>query len=122
MVKTEKTGKMAKSRKKTKKNTVTATANKKRRRYYPKGYDDLFGEPTDDWKPGDRVKALWREGFYTEGYIMRVTRRGVLCKFPSHKKAQAVRWFPHDRMFIDSEFNCGVTRDVIGEVKKIMKD
>jgi hypothetical protein len=51
---------------------------------------------------------------------MRVTKRGVLVRFPSHKRAAGVRFFPHDRMFIDDEFKCGVTRDTIAEVEKIM--
>ena len=81
---------------------MTTSKKKKKRKYVPRIFTDWFTEPTDDWKPGDRVKALWREGFYTKGYVLRVTKRGVLCKFPSHKKAASVRWFPHDRMFIAS--------------------
>jgi len=71
-------------------------------------------------KPGDRVLTKWYyysvrfpAELYTKGYVLKITKNYAFFKYPSHKKAPAIRVL-HWRLTDWGRFD----RDIIAETRK----
>lgn len=77
-------------------------------------------------KPGDRITFLWskeEDEFTTAGYVMKITENGIMCYFPSHKKAKKIRFWPWALLYGKlSDYSDRMQKDTIGTIKKLMKE